>query len=103
MKRIRFIRGINRYDFFYVPTIRQSNNGLFSMLTIEWLNLYIGFAKDWVKGEMLMNMFLFVILVLYLWGVHKYDKGETASALNIFSRGLAISLGLLTAVIMVIV
>jgi hypothetical protein len=50
-----------------------------------------------------MNMFLFAILVLYLWGVHKYDKGETASALNIFSRGLAISLGLLTAVIMVIV
>lgn len=46
MKRIRFIRGINRYDFFYVPTIRQSNNGLFNMLTIEWLNLYIGFAKD---------------------------------------------------------
>ena len=50
-----------------------------------------------------MNMFLFIILVLYLWGVRKYDKGEIASALNIFARGLAISLGLLTAVIMVIV
>jgi hypothetical protein len=50
-----------------------------------------------------MNVVLFIILIIYLWGVRKYDKGETAVALDIFARGLAISLGVLAAVVVVFV
>lgn len=43
---IDFVCGTNVRDFFVVPTIRYNNDGYCRYLTIEWLNLYIGFRWD---------------------------------------------------------
>lgn len=46
MKYISFSVGTNVNDFFFLPTIRYNNDGCCKFLTIEWLNLYIGFTWE---------------------------------------------------------